>query len=105
MPSGYQRNFVKECYDALNGVKSTSLQQAQKLNEVSDIRCVGFTVETKPDYCKERHIDLMLELGITRVEIGVQTLVIPFTKIVTEVITSMMSINHSKLRKIRDTKL
>ena len=74
MPSDYQRNFVKECYDALNRAESTSLQQAQKLNEVSDIRCVGFTVETKPDYCKEMHIDLMLELGITRVEIGVQTL-------------------------------
>lgn len=74
MPSDYQRNFVKKCYDALNGVESTSLQQAQKLNEVSDIRCVGFTVETKPDYCKVMHIDLMLELGITRVEIGVQTL-------------------------------
>ncbi len=74
MPSDYQRNFVKKCYDALNRVESTSLQQAQKLNEVSDIRCVGFTVETKPDYCKEMHINLMLELGITRVEIGVQTL-------------------------------
>ncbi|MDW0245325.1 MAG: tRNA uridine(34) 5-carboxymethylaminomethyl modification radical SAM/GNAT enzyme Elp3 [Nitrososphaeraceae archaeon] len=74
MPSDYQRYFVKKCYDALNGVESASLQQAQKLNEVSDIRCVGFTVETKPDYCKEMHIDLMLELGITRVEIGVQTL-------------------------------
>jgi elongator complex protein 3 len=74
MPSDYQRNFVKECYDALNGVESASLQQAQKLNEVSELRCVGFTVETKPDYCKEMHIDLMLELGITRVEIGVQTL-------------------------------
>src|SRR5207247_8764605 len=37
-------------------------------------RCVGFTVETKPDYCKEPHIDLMLELGVTRVEIGVQSL-------------------------------
>jgi len=31
-------------------------------------------VETKPDYCKEVHVDLMLELGMTRVEIGVQTL-------------------------------
>ena len=57
MPSDYQRYFVKKCYDALNGVESTSLHQAQKLNEVSDIRCVGFTVETKPDYCKEMHID------------------------------------------------
>jgi len=74
MPEDYQRNFIKECFEALNGRESVSLQKAQELNETSDIRCVGFTVETKPDYCKESHIDLMLELGITRVEIGVQTL-------------------------------
>jgi elongator complex protein 3 len=74
MPEDYQRNFIKECFEALNGSESVSLQKAQELNETSDIRCVGFTVETKPDYCKESHIDLMLELGITRVEIGVQTL-------------------------------
>jgi elongator complex protein 3 len=74
MPQDYQRNFAKECFDALNGLESVSLLEAQKLNETSKIRCVGFTVETKPDYCKKTHIDLMLELGITRVEIGVQSL-------------------------------
>lgn len=74
MPQDYQRDFMKKCFDTLNGFESTSLQKAQKLNETSDIRCVGFTIETKPDYCKEIHVDLMLELGITRVEIGVQTL-------------------------------
>jgi elongator complex protein 3 len=74
MPQDYQRNFMKECFEALNGVESSSLMEAQELNETSDIRCVGLTVETKPDYCKEAHVNLMLELGITRVEIGVQTL-------------------------------
>jgi len=74
MPQDYQKNFMKECFEALNGVDSSSLREAQELNETSDIRCVGLTVETKPDYCKEAHVDLMLELGITRVEIGVQTL-------------------------------
>ena len=74
MPQDYQRNFMKQCFEALNGVDSSSLREAQELNETSDIRCVGLTVETKPDYCKEAHVDLMLELGITRVEIGVQTL-------------------------------
>ena len=74
MPQDYQRNFMKECFEALNGVESSSLKEAQKLNETSDIRCVGLTVETKPDYCKEVHVDLMLELGMTRVEIGVQSL-------------------------------
>ena len=74
MYQDYQRNFMKECFEALNGVESSSLKEAQKLNETSDIRCVGLTVETKPDYCKEVHVDLMLELGMTRVEIGVQSL-------------------------------
>lgn len=75
MPAGYQREFAKSCYDALNGSRSASLEEAMAANEVSATnRCVGFTVETKPDYCKEPHIDLMLELGVTRVEIGVQSL-------------------------------
>jgi elongator complex protein 3 (tRNA carboxymethyluridine synthase) len=74
MPEDYQRQFVKSCYDALNGSKSSTLQQAITCNETADNRCVGFTVETKPDYCKESHVDLLLELGVTRIEIGVQSL-------------------------------
>ena len=74
MPLEYQSQFVKQCYDALNGDRALSdtLTEAKALNETSKSRCVGFTVETKPDYCKSRHIDIMLELGITRIEIGVQ---------------------------------
>lgn len=74
MPADYQRGFAKSCYDALNGSRSSNLQEAIAANETAGNRCVGFTVETKPDYCKEPHIDLMLELGVTRVEIGVQSL-------------------------------
>lgn len=74
MPQDYQREFAKGCYDALNGHQSPSLAEAIAANETAQNRCVGFTVETKPDYCKEPHIDLMLELGVTRVEIGVQSL-------------------------------
>lgn len=74
MPVDYQRHFAKSCYDALNGKKSSTLRQAIASNETAENRCVGFTVETKPDYCKESHIDLMLELGVTRIEIGVQCL-------------------------------
>jgi elongator complex protein 3 (tRNA carboxymethyluridine synthase) len=74
MSANYQRNFAKSCYDALNGFRSADLQQSIVTNETAYNRCVGFTVETKPDYCKEPHIDLMLELGVTRVEVGVQSL-------------------------------
>ena len=71
----YQKHFAKACFDALNETKpSASLQEAMITNENAKNRCVGFTIETKPDYCKQHHVDLMLELGVTRIEIGVQSL-------------------------------
>jgi len=74
MPKDYQENFIKSCYDALNGTDSKDLQEAKSNNEHAEIRNVGFTIETKPDYCKKEHVDLMLSYGITRIEIGVQSL-------------------------------
>lgn len=74
MPSEYRVWFAKSCYDALNGSASLTLEQAKTLNESASSRCVGFTIETKPDYCKRPHVDAMLEYGATRVEIGIQCL-------------------------------
>jgi elongator complex protein 3 (tRNA carboxymethyluridine synthase) len=73
-PAEYQRDFVKLCYDALNNTSARNLKESMMINEKAETRCVGFTVETKPDYCKSPHVDAMLELGMTRVEIGVQSL-------------------------------
>ena len=42
-------------------------------NETGDVRCIGTTFETKPDWCDPEQIDRMLDLGGTKVEIGVQT--------------------------------
>jgi len=53
---------------------SATLQEAMSVNEISTHKCVGLTIETKPDYCKWNHIEMMLSLGVTRVEIGVQSL-------------------------------
>ncbi len=50
------------------------LQQSKRKNETASIRCVGYTIETKPDYCKYDHVNLMLELGTTRIELGIQSL-------------------------------
>ena len=74
MPKDYQYFFAKSCYDALNNKKSTSLEDAMILNENTKHRCVGLTIETKPDYCKQSHVDMMLSIGVTRIEIGIQTL-------------------------------
>src|SRR3989338_5879481 len=58
----------------LENDKEISLQQIQKENETSFIRCVGLTIETKSDFGKLYHGNLMLELGCTRVEIGIQSI-------------------------------
>jgi elongator complex protein 3 len=71
-PCEYQTWFVQRCLDAITNKKSSSLQEAKANAEVSKIRNVGITVETRPDWAKQPHIDAMLDLGVTRVELGVQ---------------------------------
>jgi len=69
----YQEWFTKRILDALNGKESESLEGAQRLNEAAEHRCVGITIETRADYSFEEHINQMLKLGTTRIEIGVQS--------------------------------
>ena len=70
----YRDWFIKRCYDALNGVEASNLEEAIYLNEHARHRCVALTIETRPDWCFEAHVDEMLRYGTTRVEIGVQTI-------------------------------
>ncbi|MFC2070588.1 elongator complex protein 3 [Chloroflexota bacterium] len=70
----YQYRFIKDCYDALNGRESATLEEAKRLNETAGHRCTGLCIETRPDWCGQEQIDRMLEFGATRVELGVQTL-------------------------------
>ncbi|WP_297216185.1 tRNA uridine(34) 5-carboxymethylaminomethyl modification radical SAM/GNAT enzyme Elp3 [Thermoplasma sp.] len=70
----YQRGFVKGCLDAMNGVIGNNLDESIRINETSRHRCIGLTVETKPDWFFEREIDLALSYGTTKVELGVQNI-------------------------------
>lgn len=49
------------------------LEDVKTENERADVRCIGTTFETKPDWCGPEQIDRMLRLGGTKVEVGVQT--------------------------------
>ncbi|MFB0543465.1 MAG: tRNA uridine(34) 5-carboxymethylaminomethyl modification radical SAM/GNAT enzyme Elp3 [Candidatus Bathyarchaeia archaeon] len=71
-PEEYQGGFVKGCLEGLLGRRTRSLEEAKLLAERSNISNVGITVETRPDYARERQVDPLLEMGVTRVEIGVQ---------------------------------
>ncbi|MEK6872918.1 MAG: tRNA uridine(34) 5-carboxymethylaminomethyl modification radical SAM/GNAT enzyme Elp3 [Nanoarchaeota archaeon] len=71
-PKDYQYEFIKSCYDALNNSVSENLEEAKKINETSQHRCVALCIENRPDNCSEEEIKRMLEFGATRVELGVQ---------------------------------
>jgi elongator complex protein 3 len=71
-PPEYQTCFIQRSLDGITGKTSANLEEAKANAETSQIHNVGITVETRPDWCKEPHIDIMLEMGVTRVEIGVQ---------------------------------
>ena len=85
----YQEWFTASCIRAMNeyGQSSSSpvmgsnpqLKPGEReaiyaRNEEAKVRCVAITFETRPDWCRREHIDLMLTLGVTKVEIGVQHL-------------------------------
>jgi elongator complex protein 3 (tRNA carboxymethyluridine synthase) len=71
-PLNYQKWFVQRCLDAITEKTSASLEKAKRNAGDSKARNVGITVETRPDWAKENHVDNMLDMGVTRVEMGVQ---------------------------------
>ena len=68
------REFEKDVIKTYPPNDYVLIEDIQLANEDSKVRCVGMTFETRPDYCKKDHINRMLDFGVTRVELGVQTL-------------------------------
>lgn len=57
-----------------NSKVKSNLSKEQKRNEKSNIKCVGFTMETRPDYAKVEHAKELRNYGVTRIEIGVESI-------------------------------
>jgi len=86
----YQEWFTKRCLESMNDFYDTNwrsnahaigteqpyftIEDVQKANETAAIRNTGITFETRPDWAKVVHVDRMLTLGATKVEIGVQSI-------------------------------
>jgi len=71
-PKSYRRVFVKSIFDAVNGVESSCLEEAQVTNETSERRVVGLSVETRPDWINAKEVRFLRELGVTKIQLGVQ---------------------------------
>lgn len=76
----YREWFVQRCFDAMNAygnpnyVPSASLEDAKRSNILAAHRNVGLVVETRPDWINADEIRHMRRLGVTKVQIGVQSL-------------------------------
>ncbi len=71
-PEDYKRSFFKDMIDTINGTVSSSLESAQIYNETAARRIVGISIETRPDWIDDKEVRLLRELGVTKIQVGVQ---------------------------------
>ncbi len=70
----YQAWFIKRCFDALNQIEAHDLTEAQTLNVHAERRNVGLVIETRPDHINADELRWLRSLGVTKVQIGIQSL-------------------------------
>lgn len=70
----YQDWFLRQCFAALNGIESATLEEAQQFNETAAHRNVGLVIETRPDHVTPAEIAWLRRLGVTKVQMGAQSL-------------------------------
>jgi elongator complex protein 3 len=73
-PPDYQEWFLRRCFDAMNRADSSTLEEAHEKNQTAPHRNVGLVVETRPDQITPDEIVRLRKLGVTKVQIGVQSL-------------------------------
>jgi elongator complex protein 3 len=74
LSNAYKNWYVREVLKALNRNTGGSLKDLARKNEKSTHRLVGLTVETRPDLISEEEVKRLRRLGVTRVELGVQSI-------------------------------
>ena len=84
----YQEWFIKRCFDAMNTslipnpspqtgegkIEPGALEEAQLINETAPHRNVGLVIETRPDEITPDEIRWLRHLGVTKVQMGAQSL-------------------------------
>ena len=81
-PVQYRKEFCRDVYYAANTYWETndnknrrerlSLEEEKKINQTAFSRIVVMTVETRPDTINNDEIILLRDIGITRIQIGIQ---------------------------------
>jgi elongator complex protein 3 len=104
-PKQYQTRFIKALFQAANEMKNDSsshkltLDRLQTINETAKYRVVEISVETRQDYIDEKEIVRLRKLGVTKVELGVQSVDDEVLKINNRGNTTADTIRATKLLK------
>uniref|UniRef100_A0A0K3CKV5 Elongator complex protein 3 n=1 Tax=Rhodotorula toruloides TaxID=5286 RepID=A0A0K3CKV5_RHOTO len=69
----YRNEFISQLHNSLSGYTGHDVDEAVKYAEQAKTKCIGITIETRPDYSLKPHLSAMLRYGCTRLEIGVQS--------------------------------
>ena len=83
----YQEWFIARCFDAMNEIQQVPPEEPERtkesaidlhlihsLNETAPHRNVGLVIETRPDEITEDEIRWLRHLGVTKVQMGAQSL-------------------------------
>ncbi len=70
----YQEWFIHRLFDALNEVDAPTLEEAHRINETAPHRNVGLVIETRPDEINADELTWLRRLGVTKVQVGAQSL-------------------------------
>ena len=73
-PRDYQKEFLRGCFEAMNGQSDATLAEAHRRNESADRRNVGLVLETRPDHVNPEEIRWLRHLGATKIQMGTQSL-------------------------------
>ncbi|MBW2243347.1 MAG: tRNA uridine(34) 5-carboxymethylaminomethyl modification radical SAM/GNAT enzyme Elp3 [Deltaproteobacteria bacterium] len=88
-PERYQRWFIARLFEALNRFDPSQappvddelqeadwarVERAHRANETAGSRCVGLSLETRPDHVTEAEVLRLRRLGATKVQLGLQSL-------------------------------
>ncbi|CRG93582.1 histone S-adenosyl methyltransferase, putative [Plasmodium gallinaceum] len=75
----YQEEFIRDVYYSANIYpvlknrrKKLSLKEEQEINELSNCRIIGLTLETRPDQINKNELLRLRYYGCTRVQLGIQ---------------------------------
>ncbi len=74
IPNTYRTSFFKNIYDTLNKKTSPTVEEAIYNNRYSKYKACIVTIETRPDLINNEECMFLQKIGVTKVELGVQSI-------------------------------